>query len=240
MVHQEEVLRNPSLSVKDLCAIGMFVTIIAICAQISIPMPIGVPMTLQTFAIPLAGAVLGVKNGLIATLVYIALGAIGAPVFTGFAGGAGVLFGRTGGFIFGFPFMAIAAGIGSRSLQATGTGSRTDKVPGLISRKAARSDKAAEIGSESRQAHGTGSSGFAHRSKIVSTLIFSLWLVVGAGFVYTFGMIMFAFVTNSNIPAAFTIVVLPFMPTEIIKIVMVIMFSRVLRKALSKSGLLTA
>jgi len=76
-------------------------------------MPIGVPMTLQTFAIPLAGVVLGTKKGMIATLVYILLGAVGLPVFANFTGGIGVVFGRTGGFILSFPLMALAAGIGA-------------------------------------------------------------------------------------------------------------------------------
>ena len=67
-------------SVRDICYAGLFAAVIAVMAQISIPMPLGVPMTMQTFAITLAAVVLGSKLSAIATLVYLALGAVGVPV----------------------------------------------------------------------------------------------------------------------------------------------------------------
>ena len=106
------MMSKMKLSVRDLCLISIFTAIIAVMSQLSIPMPYGVPMTMQTFAIPLAGIVLGAKKGTISTIVYILLGAIGAPVFSAFSGGIGIVFGLTGGFILSFPFMAFAAGIG--------------------------------------------------------------------------------------------------------------------------------
>ena len=99
------------LNIRDVCFVSVFTAIIAVCAQIIIPMPIGVPLTLQTFAIPLAGMILGAKRGTLAVFVYILLGIIGVPVFAGFKGGFGVLFGVTGGYIISFPFMALLAGI---------------------------------------------------------------------------------------------------------------------------------
>ena len=107
-------MKKKPLTIRELCSIGLFVAIIAVCAQIIIPMPNGVPMTLQTFAIPLAGAVLGIKNGTIAALVYVLVGMTGVPVFAGFMGGIGMLFGRTGGFILAFPIIALTAGIGAK------------------------------------------------------------------------------------------------------------------------------
>ena len=100
-----------AMPVRDVCYIGIFVAIISVCAQIQIPMPFGVPLTLQTFAIMLAGIVLGVKNGTIAAVIYITLGAFGAPVFSSFSGGLGIVFGRTGGFILSFPLLALVSGI---------------------------------------------------------------------------------------------------------------------------------
>ena len=55
----------------------------------------------------MAVGVLGGKRGTIAVLVYILLGAIGIPVFAGFSGGIGALFGMSGGYIIGFLFSAI-------------------------------------------------------------------------------------------------------------------------------------
>ncbi|MBO5520395.1 MAG: biotin transporter BioY [Eubacterium sp.] len=105
---------SEKIQVKDICLIGMFTALIVVCSQLSIPMPAGVPMTLQTFIIPLAGIVLGAKRGTIATCIYLLLGAVGLPVFAGFSGGIGILFGMTGGFLLSFPLMALCAGLGSR------------------------------------------------------------------------------------------------------------------------------
>ena len=98
--------------VYDLCSIGLFAAVIAVCAQIQIPLPGGVPLTLQTLAVTLAGIALGPAKGCAAAAAYVAAGAAGLPVFSGFAGGMGILFGPTGGFILSFPLMALTAGIG--------------------------------------------------------------------------------------------------------------------------------
>ncbi|MGN0131215.1 MAG: biotin transporter BioY [Lachnospiraceae bacterium] len=92
----------------DLAYIGMFVALMAICSWINIPMT--VPFTLQTFAVFAAVAMLGLWRGTLAVLVYIILGAVGVPVFAGFSGGLGVLFGQTGGYIIGFVFTALITG----------------------------------------------------------------------------------------------------------------------------------
>ena len=71
-----------TLYVQDICHIALFTALIAVLAQISIPLPGGVPLTLQTFAVPLAGLVLGCRRGTLATAVYVLLGAVGVPVTT--------------------------------------------------------------------------------------------------------------------------------------------------------------
>ncbi len=85
--------------------IAVFAVLMAICSWISIPMT--VPFTLQTFGVFLACIVLGGKRGTLSVIVYILLGAIGVPVFAGFTGGIGILFGNTGGYIIGFIFSAL-------------------------------------------------------------------------------------------------------------------------------------
>jgi biotin transport system substrate-specific component len=87
--------------------IALFAVLIAICAWISIPMPWNISFTLQTFAVPLAVAVLGGRRGTLAVLVYILLGTVGVPVFSGFRGGIGVLLMSTGGYIVGFLLIAL-------------------------------------------------------------------------------------------------------------------------------------
>ncbi len=93
------------MKTADMAYIAMFTAIMAICSWISIPTM--VPFTLQTFGVFLAVGVLGGKRGTLSILVYLLLGAVGVPVFAGFSGGIGVLFGSTGGYIMGFLFSAL-------------------------------------------------------------------------------------------------------------------------------------
>ena len=104
--------QNSKFSVRDICYAGLFAAVIAVMAQTSIPMPLGVPMTMQTFAITLAAVVLGSKLSAIATLVYLLLGAVGVPVLANFSGGIDKFVGPTGGFLISFPIMAYIIGLG--------------------------------------------------------------------------------------------------------------------------------
>lgn len=80
--------------------IALFAVVMVICSWISVPAT--VPFTLQTFGVFLTVGVLGGRRGTLSVLIYLLLGAIGIPVFSGFAGGIGVLLGNTGGYIVGF------------------------------------------------------------------------------------------------------------------------------------------
>ena len=94
----------------DIALIAMFTALTAVCSWVSIPVG-EVPVTLQTFAIFMTVGVLGTKRGVISVLVYILHGVAGAPVFAGFKGGIGALFGTTGGYITGFIFSVALAGV---------------------------------------------------------------------------------------------------------------------------------
>ncbi|NLY87292.1 MAG: biotin transporter BioY [Clostridiales bacterium] len=83
----------------------MFAIIIAITGMISIPSV--VPFTMQTAGIFLALLLLGGFRGTISVLIYILLGVLGLPVFSGFSSGIGILAGPTGGYIVGFILMGI-------------------------------------------------------------------------------------------------------------------------------------
>ncbi len=89
------------MKAKNMALCGLFTAILALCAWLSVPMG-DMVITLQTFGIFLTLGLLGGKRGSITVLVYLLLGAIGAPVFSGFRGGLGALLGTTGGYIFGF------------------------------------------------------------------------------------------------------------------------------------------
>ena len=103
--------KNPAY--KNVIA-GLMVAMTAILSQVAIPMPSGVPITLQTFAAALCPFLIGTKRGTLAIGLYIAAGTIGLPVFHGFRGGFSVLTDVTGGFIYGFIFLALVCGLSRR------------------------------------------------------------------------------------------------------------------------------
>ncbi len=80
---------------------SLFAALLAICAWICIPVS-DIGHTLQTFGIFLALALLGGKWGTVSIGIYLLLGAVGLPVFSGFRGGLGHLIGVSGGFLWGF------------------------------------------------------------------------------------------------------------------------------------------
>lgn len=96
------------LRTLDMAYIALFAVLMAVCAWITVPLPKPlVQFTLQTFAMFMALTTLGGRRGLYAMVVYLLLGAVGVPVFSGFRGGLGVLLDTTGGYIIGFAAAAL-------------------------------------------------------------------------------------------------------------------------------------
>lgn len=108
--HSKKIEKN-KITTKELVLISMFAAVLTIISQISIPMPSGVPITIQVFGVALVGIILGPKIGILSTLVYILIGAVGIPVFANFRGGLSVLTGVTGGYIVAWPVTAWFCGI---------------------------------------------------------------------------------------------------------------------------------
>lgn len=96
--------------IKDLVLAALFVAVIAVCSFVTVPLG-AVPFTLQTVGVFCAAGLLGSKRGTAAVCFYLILGAVGLPVFHGFQGGIGVLFGATGGFLLSFPLVAFFIGL---------------------------------------------------------------------------------------------------------------------------------
>jgi len=95
---------------KIALALGM-AALTGLAAQIRVPLPFTpVPVTGQTFAVLLAGVLLGRNWGGISMALYLALGVAGIPWFAGLSGGVGVIFGPTGGYLIGFVLAALFLG----------------------------------------------------------------------------------------------------------------------------------
>lgn len=106
--------------VHDLVVSALFAALLAVLSQLAIPLPGGVPLTLQIFGIALCGACLGPLRGVIATVTFLLMGIVGLPVFSGFTGGLSALFSYTGGFLLGFPVFALACGVGAGMRKKAG------------------------------------------------------------------------------------------------------------------------
>ena len=102
-------MQNTKKDIRPLILCSIFAALTAVCSQILIPLPM-VSINLALFAVHLAAAILGAKYGGLSMLVYVLLGLVGAPVFTGFTGGVGILFGKTGGYILGYILSAFITG----------------------------------------------------------------------------------------------------------------------------------
>lgn len=96
-------------AVYPLAMTGMMAALVAVTAPFAIPVG-PVPLSLCSWMVCLAGYVLGARRAVSAVAVYVLLGAVGMPVFSGFAGGLGKLLGPTGGYLLGYLPLAACAG----------------------------------------------------------------------------------------------------------------------------------
>ena len=101
----ENIVSHKILTTREMVLIAMFAAIMAVCSWISVPTTI--PFTLQTFGVFSTMNILGGKKGFFSILVYILLGAVGMPVFSGFSAGISALTSYSGGYIWGFLFLAL-------------------------------------------------------------------------------------------------------------------------------------
>ena len=145
------------------------------------------PISFTNLAIYLALYLLGWKRGTVSYLVYVLIGMVGVPVFSGFTGGMGKLLGPTGGYIVGFIPMALIAGVvidrfRSRGIQLAG-------------------------------------------------------MVVGTAVCYAFGTAWYCFQASSPVGAALGLCVFPFIPGDLVKMLIAMALGPVIRSRLEKAGL---
>ncbi|EJW92554.1 BioY protein, partial [gut metagenome] len=105
--------------VQNMVLTALFAALTAVLSQIMIP--IGpVPFNLGVFAVYLAGTLLTPGNAAASMAVYWMLGALGLPVFAGFQGGPAALFGKTGGYVLGYLFIALFTSLAVHFSRSTG------------------------------------------------------------------------------------------------------------------------
>ena len=100
------------MKTRDMTLTAVMAALICVAGPLTVA--IGpIPLSLASFAVYLAGAVLGWKRGTLAVLLYLLIGSVGLPVFSGFSGGFQKLAGVTGGYLIGYLPCAFIAGLGA-------------------------------------------------------------------------------------------------------------------------------
>ncbi len=103
------------MNVAMMTRVALMAAVTAVAAQITVPIE-PVPFTFQVLAVILSGLLLGPLYGALAQAIYILVGAVGVPVFAGFKGGLGIVFGDTGGYLLAYPLAAAVAGLAARAV----------------------------------------------------------------------------------------------------------------------------
>ena len=160
------------MKTRDLTLTALFAAILCVAAPFSIPVG-PIPITLATFAIYLAAIVLGKKYGTLAVVIYILLGAVGLPVFSGFSGGFQKIVSATGGYIIGYIPCAFIVG-------AMCEYGGNKKIYGILG------------------------------------------VILGTAVLYIIGTYWFMFVSGKELAYALGACILPFIPGDIIKLIVAV------------------
>ena len=105
-------MEQQTMKIQDLTLIALMAALTCILGPMSITLPFTpVPISFTNLVIYFAVMVIGMKRGTISYLVYLLIGAVGLPVFSGFSGGLAKLAGPTGGYIVGFLLTALIIGL---------------------------------------------------------------------------------------------------------------------------------
>ena len=170
---------NSKFTIQQIAMIAVMTAVTCVLAPLSVP--IGpVPISLTNLVIYFSLFILGTKKGTISYLIYLLLGLVGLPVFSGFTGGPAKLAGPTGGYIIGFIVMAVIAGL-------------------VIDN--------------------------CHKP-----LIQLVGMIAGTIVCYLFGTVWFCIVADSTFKAALGICVIPFIPADLIKMIIAMIIGPMIKK----------
>ena len=182
------------LTTYQLTLTAVMAAVICVLGPISMAIPISpVPISLASMAVYLAVTVLGMKLGTLSCLIYLLLGLVGLPVFSGGSAGAAKLFGPTGGYLVGYLFLALIAG--------------------------------AFVGRYTE-------------NKWKSIAFAALGMVLGTMVLYAFGTAWLAYSAGMDFQAALWAGVIPFIPGDLVKMVIAVLLGSAVRGRLLRAGIL--
>lgn len=174
---------------------ALFAALISASCFIQIPLPGGIPILIQDMLAMLSGLILGPLQGGISVLIFLVLGSIGLPVFSGKAGIQVIFGGPTGGFLIGYLLGAVAGGLFLKFLLPPEKDFKTKKVYTIV--------------------------------------MISISCIIATVVVFIAGIIGFKIVTSSPMTKTLAAVLIPFIPGNLIKIVVMVPLTYNFRKVIS-------
>ena len=188
-VREKFIMEQQTMKIQDLTLIALMAALTCILGPMSITLPFTpVPISFTNLVIYFAVMVIGMKRGTISYLVYLLIGAVGLPVFSGFSGGLAKLAGPTGGYLVGFIFLALISGF------------FVEKFSGNI-------------------------------------VMAVIGMVLGTAVCYVFGTAWLAYTAHMGFAAALAAGVIPFIPGDLVKIIIAMIAGPIIRKQLKRAGL---
>ena len=176
-------------NIKTMTFIALMAAVTCVLAPLSISIPFSpVPISLTNLVVYFSIYILGMKRGTLSYLVYLLIGLVGIPVFSGFTGGPAKLLGPTGGYLIGFIFMAMICGY------------------------------------------------FIDKWSNKWYLCF-LGMILGTALCYLFGTVWLAYQAEMSFSAALAAGVIPFIPGDLIKIIIAMLIAPQISTRLRKAGL---
>lgn len=102
--------KKNTISTSTMAVVALMTAVVCVLAPFSIPVGV-IPVSMATFGLYLAVRILGGKKATIVCLMYLMIGFVGLPVYSGFTGGPAKLFGPTGGYLIGYLLLTAIAGV---------------------------------------------------------------------------------------------------------------------------------
>ena len=196
---------------NTLTKIALMAALQCIVSPFAIGFPFSpVPISLATLMLYLSAYILGKRNAVISCGIYLLIGLAGLPVFSGFTGGIGKVLGPTGGYLTGYLFLVYISGWFIEKGNGSGKNRLSYKC---LNRK-------------------------NEWNKYINYLIQGLGMVFGTVVCYVFGSMWLAYQGGLEFAAALGVGVLPFLPGDIIKILIGIIAGNAVRKRLLRAGVL--
>lgn len=174
---------------------ALFAALISAACFIQIPLPGGIPILIQDMLAMLSGLILGPLQGAISVLIFLVLGSIGLPVFSGKAGIQVIFGGPTGGFLIGYLLGAVLGGLFLKFVLPPVKDFKTKRTYTIV--------------------------------------MISISCIIATVVVFIAGIIGFKIVTQSTMTKTFAAVLIPFIPGNLIKIVVMVPLTYNFRKIIS-------